>query len=142
MMARERGAETPAHQPHEPLVHALFASAHAARLQRKIKRAPHPGDPKLLGNAGDGFEYGRKQVRVLMGIQMRRAQAGVDNAPDLLDQFLVDTNSAERHGAHQLRDGERKSGRSDQHQMAADIERGCFLGQTYGVVEGIASHHR
>jgi hypothetical protein len=65
-MTRQGGLETSVHQPHQTI-----GPSHAAGLERKIKRAAHPGDPELLGNARNGFEYGRKQVRMFMGIQMR-----------------------------------------------------------------------
>src|ERR1700693_1112492 len=60
MMTRERGAESPVHQPHELVGPSPFRPAHAAWLKRKIERTPHPGNPKLLGNPGDSFETRRK----------------------------------------------------------------------------------
>lgn len=70
MMTPKRGAETAAHESHE-----LVLPSDSARLKREIEGTPHPRDAKLLGNPGHGFEDGRKQVRVLMRIQVCRVQS-------------------------------------------------------------------
>jgi len=78
---------------------------------------------------------------VFMSIQVGRAQAGVDNAADLFHEFVIDLNAPERQRLHQLRDRLRKPGHTDQDQVTTDIERGCFLGKAYGVVECVAGRH-
>ncbi len=59
-----------------------------------------------------------------MGIEMRWLQAGVENAPHLRSQFVINANAAEEHRAPELRHGDGKWRFADQHQMDADIERG------------------
>ena len=79
---------------------------------------------------------------MFVGVQMRWGQAGVDNPLDLSRQLSIDINLAERHGADELRDGPGKSGCPYQDQVTADIERGSFAGQSYGVVKSVAGSHQ
>ena len=66
------------------------------RRERKIEGAAHPGDFVLLRNPRHGIEHRRQQVRVLMGIEMRGLQTGVENAPHLRAQFVINANAAEQ----------------------------------------------
>jgi len=81
-------------------------------------------------------------MRVLVGIQVSRHKAGIEDTSDLLDQLIVNPNLPQRDGANQLRNRRRKSWRSHQHQMAADIERRRFLSQADRVVERVSSGHQ
>src|SRR5258708_10361038 len=77
-----------------------------------------------------------------MRIEMRGPEPGVENAADLAQQFIVDADAAEGHGAYELSHGSRKRRLTHQNQMNADIERGIFASEARGVVERRAGRHQ
>ena len=82
-------------------------------------------------------------MRVLVGIEMRGIQTGVEDAPHLRAQFFINANAAEQHRAHKLSHGDGKWRLADQDQVNANIERRVFASQTYGVVKrGAGGHER
>src|SRR5262245_40859473 len=71
--AREREMELPPHQPHAGAGGALDPWNPAAqRIQRKIERTPYPPDPELFADSRHRIEDRRRQVGVLVRIQMGR----------------------------------------------------------------------
>src|SRR5665213_1810899 len=95
---------------------------------RKIERPPNPWNPELLRNARHGIQYGRQQMRMFMRVEMSRPKAGIEDAPYLRSQFLVNADALQRHRQHQLRHSEGKRSRAHQHQAAADVELWIFAG--------------
>ena len=55
----------------------------AQRVQREIEGAPHPADPELLGQARHRVQHRRRQVGVLVGIEVGGPDAGVEDAAHL-----------------------------------------------------------
>jgi hypothetical protein len=108
----------------------------------KIERPPHPEDAVLFGKARHGVEHRRQQMRMFVRIEVRGAQARVQDAPYLRRQFLVDGDAAERHRPHQFGDARRQTLSRmrnrfalNQHQVAANIQAGGCVRQPDGIVE-------
>ena len=91
---------------------------------------------------GHRAQHRGQQVRVLVRIEVGGGQARIENTPHLRGQLFVDANALQRDRVDQFRDGGRKRGGADQHQVAADIERRIFLGQPHRVVERSTFPHR
>ena len=146
-MSRQDALEPRAQQAQRAAGQAL-QRRNGQRVEGKIERPAHPNDAELLADPSHGVENRRRQVRVLMGIEMRGAHSGVQNAPDLGAQLVEHADLAAGHGREQFRDGRRKrlAGQrrtpSHQYQMRADIERGSFARQPHGVVEPLAIRHQ
>ena len=100
------------------------------------------GFPHSSRDARHGVQHRRQQVGVLVRIQVRRLETGVENAPNLRDQFVIDADAAESQSARELGDGRWKRRLADQHQVDADIERGILAREADGVVECRAGGHQ
>ena len=142
-MPRQHAREMAAHDT-QALAGRPLGPGHAwaRRRERKIEGAAHPGNFVLLRELRDGLEYRRQQVRVLVRIEMRGLQTGVEDAAHLRLQLVIDANAAERHGARELRDGRGKGRLAHQHQMDADIERRVLAGQADRIVKRRAGGHQ
>src|SRR6185369_11248786 len=110
--------EVTTHHPQTLAGRALGPSdSRPGRGERKIEGAAHPRNFVLFRELGDGLEHGRQQVRVLVRVEMRGLQPGVEDAPYLRLQLVVDTNAARHNGACELSDGRREGRVADKHQM-------------------------
>ncbi len=85
---------------------------------------------------------------VLVGVQVRRAQAGVQNPAHLGGQLLIRPELPRRERREQPRDRcrQRTAGHeraaADQDQVAADIERGVLAREAERVLERLAVGHQ
>src|SRR5215831_4930284 len=86
MKARSKGVEGAAY-------HALGPWS-GGGFHRKIHGTPDPADSELLGQPRDGVEHGRKQVGVLVRVDVRRFDACIQNFLDLRTQFVINLNPA------------------------------------------------
>ena len=80
-------------------------------------------------------------MRVLVRVEVRRLEPRVQHALHLCRQLLINANSPERHGAHQLRDRHWKWRFADQYQVHSDIERWIFARQPHRIVKGGSGTH-
>ena len=80
----------------------------AERVQREIERTPHPANPELLRQSRDRVENGRREVRVLVSVEVRGAHSGREDLPDLRSELVVRPDLAPRQRGEQLRNAGRQ----------------------------------
>src|ERR1035438_10389268 len=118
------------------------------RIEGKIERPPHPAYAELLRQVRHRVQYGRRQVGVLVSVQVAGPHTGIHDAPHLRRQLVVHPNPARGQRRHQLRHRRRKRllreqrVAADQHQVTADVEPGCLARQADRILEGIAVGHQ
>lgn len=139
-VASQHALEAAANDP-ERAAHGSFPPSDSAGLNGKIEGTAYPMNSELVRNAGHRIQYGRKQVCVLMRIQMRGIQAGMENPVHLRPKLVVDANAFERDRVDQIRDRSGKSRRSHKNQVASDVERGVFFRQPHRILESSSWRH-
>src|SRR5712675_1999192 len=59
-----------------------------------LEGAPHPGDVEFLRDASHRFQHRRRQMGVLMGIEVSWRNAGIQDFTHLRRQLVVDSDLA------------------------------------------------
>ena len=97
------------------------------------------------------FQNGRRQVGVLVSVEMRWLNTGFSKLIDLRRKLSLDQVDGERagespqqllHGVGKRPTGKRESIALDKHQMAADIEILMLTGQRCCMIKGRAVGHQ
>src|SRR5579862_2577087 len=140
-MAGEHGFKSPPNQP-ERLADRPSLPGALTGVHREIERPPHPWNREVLGDSGHSVQHRWKEMRVLVRIEMRRLQPGIQNAADLRFELLINANLPQRDGPHQAGYGFRQTRRSDQHQMASDVQSRILTRQAHGIVERSPGGHQ
>lgn len=81
-------------------------------------------------------------MRVLVGVEVRWPDSGIEDAPHLLGELIVNSNAAERNGLDQMTDrGWITLFHTDQNQMYSNIQGGILAGDRNGMFESRTSGH-
>ncbi len=124
-----------------PRLSARLASGAGTAFRGKIERTAHPSDTELPAEPRDGFQNGRSQVRVLVGVEMAGLDSRLHDALYLGAHLIINANAPPRHGNEQIFDRQREGfAREDrapahENEMDSQVERRGFAREPHGVVE-------
>ena len=126
---------------------ACRSKEHTQQARRaEIEWPSHPGNSELLGDPRHSLQDLRQQMGVLMGVQVRRQNAGVEHAPNLRRQFVIRFECARGRPLESKRLSVSGSGPPkialNQHEVASQVELRILTGQADGVVERAPVRHQ
>jgi hypothetical protein len=80
-------------------------------------------------------------MRVLVCIEVRGPEPGIENPTDLAQQFIVYVDAAESDRSRELGHGSRKGRLTDEYKVNTDIECRILASKAHRVVESRAGRH-